>query len=189
MIDTLYKPFRHWSDAGPIYILSDLHFVDADCKLMDENWISEEEQVYIINHCKGIEHSTFVCLGDVGAKEYVKKIRSRRKVLILGNHDAKGAYKDVFDEIYAGPLFIADKILLSHEPIVGLPFCLNIHGHDHNKIVQFPDNCKHLNLAANVCGYTPVNLADLIKNGVLSDIRNIHRITIDNAIERKSQKC
>ena len=52
MIDTLYKSFRHWSDAGPVYILSDLHFGNTDCKLMDENWISEEEQVYIINHCR-----------------------------------------------------------------------------------------------------------------------------------------
>lgn len=79
MIDTLYKPFRHWSYAGPIYILSDLHFGDADCKLMDENWISEEEQVYIINHCKGIEHSTFVCLGDVGKKNMSKKFEQEGK--------------------------------------------------------------------------------------------------------------
>ena len=59
---------------------------------------------------------TFVCLGDVGAPEYVKEIKARKKILILGNHDAKGAYTKYFDEIYAGPIFIAEKILLSHEP-------------------------------------------------------------------------
>lgn len=26
MIPTLYEPFRHWSDGGSVYILSDLHF-------------------------------------------------------------------------------------------------------------------------------------------------------------------
>lgn len=47
---------------------------------------------------------------------------------------------------------------------------------------------KHINLAANVCGYTPVNLGKLIKEGVLSDISNIHRMTIDNATMRKKIK-
>lgn len=28
MILTLYEPFRHWSDGGSVYILSDLHFDD-----------------------------------------------------------------------------------------------------------------------------------------------------------------
>ena len=41
-------------------------------------------------------------------------------MLILGNHDRKKDYKDIFDEIYDGPLFIAEKILLSHEPVSGL---------------------------------------------------------------------
>ena len=30
MILTLYEPFRHWSETGSVYILSDLHFADAD---------------------------------------------------------------------------------------------------------------------------------------------------------------
>lgn len=76
----------------------------------------------------------------------------------LGNHDARGAYKDLLDEVYAGPLFIADKILLSHEPVYGLSWCLNIHGHDHNNVEKYREDCKHINLAANVCGFTPVNL-------------------------------
>lgn len=75
MIPTLYEPFRHWSDGGSVYILSDLHFDDVDC--------------------------------------------------------------------------------------------------------------KRINLAANVCGYTPLNLGKIIKEGALSDIPGIHRITIDNATKRK----
>lgn len=88
MIPTLYEPFRHWSEGGSVFILSDLHFDDSDCKLMDP--------------------------------KYVPMIKARKKILLLGNHDAKGAYNGLFDEIYTGPLFIADKILLSHEPVYGL---------------------------------------------------------------------
>lgn len=84
-----------------------------------------------------------------------------------------------------GPLFISEKILLSHEPVYGLSWCLNIHGHDHNGIEPYAEGCKHLNLAANVCGYTPVSLGQLIKEGILSDISSIHRQTIDRAASRK----
>ena len=187
MIKTLYEPFRHWSDGGGVYILSDTHFADHDCKLMDPNWITPEEQVAIINSCVG-KWDTFFCLGDEGDPDYVLMIRARKKILLLGNHDARGKYTNLFDEIYAGPLFISDKLLLSHEPVYGLPWCLNIHGHDHNGMEAYKDGCKHLNLAANVCGYTPVNLGKLIKDGILSDIDSIHRQTIDRAVERREKK-
>ena len=184
MISTLYEPFRHWSEGGRVFILSDLHFASPDCKVMDPNWITPEEQVEIINQVVG-KSDTFVCLGDVGRPVYLSMIRTRRKVLLLGNHDARGDYRDYFKEIYAGPLFIAEKILLSHEPVYGLPWCLNIHGHDHNNVEAYRDDCKHINLAANVCGYTPINLGKIIKEGVLSDIPSIHRMTIDRAVERR----
>ena len=187
MIKTLYEPFRHWSETGSVYILSDPHFDDADCKLMDPNWISPEEQVEIINRIV-YKNDTFVCLGDVGDPEYAKMIKARKKVLIAGNHDKMSLYRDIFQEIYEGPLFIAEKILLSHEPVIGLPWCINIHGHDHSGWIKFPDDCKHLNLAANVCGYTPVNLGELIKKGLLSNISAIHRMTIDEASIRKQRR-
>ena len=184
MILTLYEPFRHWSDGGSVYILSDLHFDDEDCRLMNSGWVTTEEQLAIINKTVG-KGDTFICLGDVGNAKYIPMIKARKKILLLGNHDAKGAYRDVFDEIYTGPLFIAEKILLSHEPVYGLPWCLNIHGHDHNKVETYREGCKHINLAANVCNYTPVNLGKLIKDGILSDIESIHRKTIDRQIEKK----
>ena len=35
MIETLYPVFRKWSEKGSVYIVSDTHFEDSDCKLMD----------------------------------------------------------------------------------------------------------------------------------------------------------
>ena len=181
MILTLYEPFRHWSETGSVYLLSDPHFGDTDCKLMDHGWIEPEEQVNRIN-ALAMRNDAFVCLGDVGDAAYVEQIKAGKKILLLGNHDKKKAYKGLFDEIYDGPLFIAEKLLLSHEPVYGLSWCLNIHGHDHSNREAYKEGCKHLNLAANVCDYTPVSLGRLIKDGILSDIRSIHRMTIDRAI-------
>lgn len=147
---------------------------------MGPNWITPEEQITIINRLVN-KHDTFVCLGDVGDPAYAQQIRAGYKVLILGNHDRRADYTGIFNEIYSGPLFISDRLLLSHEPVYGLPWCLNIHGHDHNNMEPYKPGCKHLNLAANVCGYTPVSLGKLIKNGILSDIVGIHRMTIDKA--------
>lgn len=158
MIPTLYDIFKPWSDGGSVYLLSDTHFDDADCKLMDPMWIPPEQQVEQINNIVK-PGDTFICLGDVGNPDYI----------------------GLFDEIYSGPLFIADKILLSHEPVYGLSWCLNIHGHDHSNMEKYSDGCKHLNVAANVCDYTPVNLGLLIKNGILSSIESIHRETINRA--------
>ena len=128
------------------------------------------------------KNDTLILLGDVGDIECVKKLRGY-KVLIKGNHDKGNSYyKDVFDEVYEGPLFISQRILLSHEPIYGLDFCLNIHGHDHN--LEHIGDETHLNLASNVCGYKPIHLQkDVIEKGLLREIKDIHRITIDNAIE------
>lgn len=179
MINSLYPIFRHWSEKGSVYLISDTHFADSDCKLMDSEWISPEEQVSILQ--KYIhKNDTLIHLGDVGNPEYLKNVKGY-KVLIMGNHDQSiKKYQPYFNEVYSGPLFISDKILLSHEPINrNLEFCFNFHGHDHNP--AFAADKYQMNLAANVCGYTPVNLGKLIKDGILSNIDSLHRITIDRA--------
>ncbi len=43
-------------------------------------------------------------------------------------------------------------------------------------------------MAANVCGYTPINLGKIIKEGVLADVPSIHRMTIDRQVERKEKQ-
>ena len=61
MISTLYETFQHWSVGGSVYILSDLHFDDEDCKLMSSDWITPQEQLEIINKMV-MPSDTFVCL-------------------------------------------------------------------------------------------------------------------------------
>lgn len=179
MIRTLYYPFRKWTERGTLWIYSDPHFSDPDMVEMRMNYIGDDEQIARINSKVG-KHDTIIFLGDIGNKEMIRKIRGY-KILIMGNHD-KGVinYTDVFNEVYEGPLFIAEKLVLSHEPIE-LPFAVNIHGHEHHLIIRDRD----LNVCAEHINYYPVNIDREIKTGLLSKVESIHRLTIDKAIERK----
>lgn len=91
----------------------------------------------------------------------------------------------LFDEVYEGPVFISEKILLSHEPIDS-PYALNIHGHDHSKHTYNDDH--HLNMCAENIDYAPVSLKDIVHSGVLKKIDSIHRVTIDTATERATER-
>lgn len=229
MIPSLYKPFRHWSKNGSVYIISDTHFNDPDCKIMNPNWPSPEEQVKRIRETVH-KNDTLIHLGDVGDTKYIAQLNCY-KVLITGNHD-KGAdsyikkeemfdldscseeevaqmlldgtidrtgyeyhspfnrgfkSNNLFNEVYSGPLWIAEKIILSHEPLsitlrgtdFARPVVMNLHGHTHG--VAFDEHPGFRNFCSDVIDYEPISLGILIKNGLLKDITSAHRATIDMA--------
>ena len=245
MLPQLYKTFQDWSAKGSVWVYSDPHFGDSDCKIMDPNWITPEEQVKKIND-KVKKDDTLILLGDIGNLEYIKRIKAGYKILVSGNHDVgltnykktvtheikeifaecadeekyetdvaierKSFYKylyekypyakiniqeryefhspfhffdatiddNLFDEVYGGPLFIGEKILLSHEPIYNECW-YNIHGHRHSDDDTNYKGKNYFNCCANVIKYEPINLKDIIKSGVLKNIPTIHRKTIDIA--------
>lgn len=190
MIESLYPQFQRWSVTGSIWIISDTHFDDSDCKLMSPDWITPQEHMKILKE-KIHKLDTLIHLGDVGNPNYLDELKCY-KVLITGNHDVLSKVASHFDEVYTGPLFIADRILLSHEPIYGLgAFCINIHGHMHDNgedNFYYTNTYNHINLASNVYNYQVFNLGKEIKNGLLSQIKNYHRCTIDEATFRKEKK-
>jgi calcineurin-like phosphoesterase family protein len=87
----------------------------------------------------------------------------------------------LFDEVYEGALMIAPNIILSHEP-VNFPFAVNIHGHDHSN--WYPGG---INMCAEHIDYTPMPLKTLVEKGMLK-APDIHRETIDKAIDRKAKR-
>ena len=184
MIESLYAPFQKWTETGTLWIYSDPHFSDPEMVHLRKNYIGDDEQIARINSKVG-RKDTIIFLGDIGDEEKIRKIRGY-KVLVMGNHD-KGAtkYEELFDEVYSGPLFIGEKLLLSHEPI-SLPFAYNIHGHDHS---NWDAGMKHhMNVCAEHIDYTPVNLTRLLKRGLVSKVESIHRVTIDGATSRKKAR-
>lgn len=183
MIEALYKPFQKWSEVGTVWIYSDPHFGDKELAAGIKDRPTAEEQVKMINAKVG-RKDTLIILGDIGDIEYAKQLRGY-KVLVCGNHDVGHTkYAEVFDEIYAGPVFIADRLVLSHEPIM-LDFAFNIHGHNHSSVIQ---DGKHLNVCSDMVGYTPINFNQFVKSGALAKVPSIHRVTIDGATERKQKR-
>ncbi len=108
----------------------------------------------------------------------------------------------LFDEVYEGALQIGPNIVLSHEPIPVLSCCINICGHDHanwakDLVIDFSGSepriieaseKHHFNMCAEHIDYTPISLDEIIKSIKLKNYLDIHRITIDKAIERKAGK-
>ena len=140
----IYPAFKHWIEKGNLYFYSDPHFSDVgvaglrfDCGSDEhiEEFIHnylDEGQVRRINKYVG-KNDTLVILGDVGNKEWLKKLRGY-KVLVLGNHDVgKSNYEGYADEVYEGAVMISENIILSHEPLSCF-FAVNIHGHIHRKL-------------------------------------------------------
>lgn len=238
MIEGLYQPFQHWGESGTTWIISDTHFNDPDLIHAYADRPSAEEQVKRINAKCG-RADTLIILGDVGDISYVRQLRAKYKILVMGNHDSgasnyqrqifrqkfdkglfqkhealdemKRLYPDcaysisdsydfldnvpcwevsadnkMFDEVYSGVVVIGEKLMLSHEPIKGCDWCMNIHGHDHSR--SHKNDIYHFNVNADVIGYEPINFNKFMKEGHLAHIVSIHRDTIDNATARAKKR-
>jgi calcineurin-like phosphoesterase family protein len=178
----VYKIFADKWAGQTTWIMSDPHFGDEDLRAGFPNRPSDEELVRRINAKVG-RKDTLIVLGDVGDIEFAKQLRGY-KVLICGNHDLGATnYEGVFDEVYTGPLMIGEKLILSHEPIE-VPWAVNFHGHDHTGHKR--KGC--FNFCADVIGYGPINLNQLLKTGIYKDVESIHRITIDGATKRARKR-
>lgn len=182
----VYDMFNEmWKDYQTIHIISDLHFGEDDLKRAFPNRPSDDELVKLINSKVG-KKDLLICLGDVGDLEYMKKIRGH-KILVMGNHDCSATkFKEVFDWVFQGALIVGEKLILSHEPIPGIDWAMNLHGHNHNGSKK--KDPYHFNVCADVIGYKPINLNQWLKEGHTSRIYTIHRETVDSATERKKKR-
>ena len=182
----IYDMFnKAWKDYQTIYIISDTHFGDDDLKKALPNRPSDDELVKLINSKVG-KKDLLIHLGDVGDLEYMKKIRGH-KILIAGNHEpGLEKYKEIFDMVFSGPVMLGEKLLLSHEPVPNVDWCMNLHGHVHDRKAK--TDKYHLNVCADVIGYTPINFNQFLKSGATSKVKSLHRTVIDKASERKKKR-
>lgn len=103
----------------------------------------------------------------------------------LGYWEVK-ADNRLFDLVLTGPVLIGEKLILSHEPIEGLDWCCNLHGHTHDRNIV--NDKYHFNVCADVINYTPINFNKWIKGGHLAKIQSLHRQTINEATDRRRRK-
>lgn len=98
-IQGLYKIFDHWHEEGTLWIYSDPHFNDPDLKKGIER-PDAEELVKLINSKCG-RKDTLIILGDIVDIEPVKKLRAKRKILVMGNHDSgRTNYERKIERLY-----------------------------------------------------------------------------------------
>ena len=90
----------------------------------------------------------------------------------------------LFDMVFSGPVMLGEKLILSHEP-VDISWAFNIHGHNHSGT---KNDKYHLNVCADVIGYTPINFNQFLKSGALSKIQTLKRTVIDKATIKKQKR-
>lgn len=183
----VYKTFiDRWENYQTCLIISDTHFNEPDLEKAYPLRPKAEEFVKLINSKVG-RKDVIICLGDCGDLEYWKKIRGY-KVLIQGNHDeGVEKYRKIFNEVYEGPVMLGEKLLLSHEPIPGIEWALNIHGHVHQGPIRTDRYHFNINCDANKT-YEPINFNAMLKKGITAHIIPLHRQIIDTATVRKRRK-
>lgn len=146
------------------------------------------------NHDRGADYYKRTTVDITNLKVDLAKSTKLPKELFMNEHELdKHVIFDnkLFDEVYSGPLMISDKVILSHEPIIPCPdYLVNLCGHVHAKNHKFRvDKHQYYNFCAEAIDYKPVSLGELIKEGILSKVKDIHRVTVDGAIVRKKHKA
>lgn len=108
----LYKTFDHWHQEATLWIISDTHFGDADIRRGFPDRPADDELVKRINSYVG-RKDTILHLGDVGDLSYVKQLRAKYKILIMGNHDCgrTNYERKVETKIFNKDLFQKDEAL------------------------------------------------------------------------------
>ena len=187
MIAGLYDIFAHWHKQGTCWLISDTHFNDEELYVGTKKIerADADEYVKLINSKVG-RKDVLIHLGDVGDLEVMKKVRGY-KVLIMGNHDTGATkYKEVFDEVYTGPIQIGEKLILSHEPLE-CGWAFNIHGHIHS--FTHRNDARHMCICPEVTRqFEPINFNQLMKSGFMSKIETLHRSVINKASKRKKKR-
>lgn len=240
MLPGVYDYFQEmFKDCADLWVVSDTHFGDEELRAGIPQRPTDEELIKRINSKCG-KQAGLIHLGDVGDLTYVKKLRAKVKVLVMGNHDkgaesykrkivtrvfdkeifskeqaiaaAKAEYPDydvvsviegyqphspftywciemdnhMFDYVFTGGLTLGEKLILSHEPLTGIDWAVNVHGHDHTGRMA---GAGRKNVCLDVTGYEPFHLLAALKTGLLASTKTVHRQTIDKATEKKRKRA
>lgn len=187
-----------------IYFISDFHF--GHKKIIEfERWnfrdIQEHDEkiMNMLEECI-CDNDILYFLGDLGwpNDDIIKRFNNLKckKFMIVGNHDTKTFeyYKTKlsFDEIYEYPIWLSDRIVISHHPIPVEEGVVNIHGHLHGSYLEFTNyvNVNVHMLDYKLCSQKQINglLARLPKPSTkfLKEWFTGHQIYTDEQMERKS---
>lgn len=118
--------------------------------------------IHLLEWAKDHKGQTLFVLGDFGDVNYlyiIDELRYSYNItvnFVWGNHDKncdKELFEEHFDNVYYYPTYIADRVILSHEPVYPCPDgCVNVHGHLHGAKLA---SSQHICASMHVVGYKP----------------------------------
>lgn len=129
--------------------------------------LSKDDVFYFLGDFGRPTDETFQELKDIFQKAHC------HTVAIRGNHDHEAEteqLKELFYEVHDYPLWISNRIILSHFPCAVWKDQLNIHGHLHGSVLDSPN---HLCASLHVANYQPIN--SHIANGSLGRLPKYNR--------------
>ena len=143
----------------------------------------QEHDKYIINMVqewaeKWVPGSTLYYLGDFGDISYLflfDRLRAygHKVVFLAGNHDKEANYDTIaayVDEFYPYPIYLSNKLVISHEPVGVWSDTLNVHGHLHGSVL---DSNNYINASLHVANYKPVTMQQV--NNAFSKLPKYNR--------------
>lgn len=159
------------------YFISDLHFGHyhngsgiITFERTQFNTIEEHDhyvEAMIHTLCRKLKPGDEVWnLGDFGSltKLYTTdwiKATGAKAYFLYGNHDRHSdlsQFEHYFDQVFLYPVYLSQKLVVSHYPVAVFPDTINIHGHLHGAKL-FPIN--YVNASIHIIKYRPISEKNL----------------------------
>lgn len=130
------------------------------------NTVEEHDKFFIDKIYEWAERynpgDTFWVLGDWGNIDYLYIMDAMNTKGIItkfvrGNHDKAedmNTFRKYFQEVYEYPVYISNKLVVSHVPVAVYDDTINIHGHTHRSYLK---DINHIPTCLDVIDYQPVS--------------------------------
>lgn len=156
------------------YFLSDLHFGHywngqgiINFERTQFKSIEEHDgyiEAVISNLCRKLKPNDEVWnLGDFGnlETEYLDTVNwikntGAKAYFVYGNHDAQSdfsQFEKYFDQVFLYPVYLSQKLVVSHYPVAVWNDSVNVHGHLHSAKLQ---DINHVCVSIHVINYKPI---------------------------------
>jgi len=149
--------FNHWNEKAKEGIIT---FERTNFSFIGEHDMAIVNMIH--NLCKKLKPGDEVWnLGDFGSLHFLftsNLIRETgaKSYFIYGNHDKLedlDTFKKYFDQVYRYPVYLSQKLVVSHFPVAVWPDSINIHGHLHSAKLQ---DINHVCASIHVANYHPI---------------------------------
>lgn len=100
----------------------------------------------------------FWVLGDWGNIEYLWVMNEFKcqTHFVYGNHDTaanKPEFATFFDQVHEYPVWLSNKLVISHIPVAVFEDTINVHGHLHGANLN---SNNYVNCSLHMCNYRPI---------------------------------